>query len=254
MSVSESRNQSESRSRTTERTNVELDPASEGELALQDIGQQIANTQLSSILKQAGFQDLLTGATEQAFSPEALAEIERRAGNAGTATARELELINEASSSAISQGESDITAFATEGLQLLKEQLAPARGLRPTDTPIVDRGGRIVKEAVRQQGQLVRGVNARAAEAKLNFPLARQRFQEELRNQGFTNRLNLSTLTAQSGLQLANTGNFLGSQKLLLEERIASPKEVGVSKNRGSGRSAGLNTEFDFGSLASGGG
>lgn len=250
MSIGETRTQTERKNRRTETLNKSIKSITEGELQLQDIGSQIAQQQLQSILQQAGFQDLLAGTTGQAFSPQAIADIERRASAAGQLTPEEEALIAKTRDTALASGESDIKRFVTEGISTLKEELAPARGLRPSDTPIVDRGGKIISEAIRQQGQLVRSVDQQANEARLNFPLQRQQFQEQLRNSAFTNRLNLATLTSQSGLQLANTGNFLGSQELLLRERIAQPSESNVVKDKGSGRGAGLETSFNFGNLA----
>ena len=131
--------------------------------------------------------------------------------------------IDAAIAAAQATGESDIERFRTQGLEALREELAPGLGLRPSDTPILDRGARIVEEAARQQGQLVTGLQQTGAEARLNFPLAAsqlqsqqigfqqqlaqstQEFQQQLRQQAFSNRFGLTGQAAQSGLGLSSS-------------------------------------------------
>ena len=137
------------------------------------------------------------------------------------ASPQQLKLIQEAADAGIALGESDISRFQEEATGRLAEELAPSLGLRPTDTPIVDRAGRIGAEATRQQGQLVRGLRGAQAQATLNFPLASQalqssqaqfqqnlgqattQFQSQLQNAAFLNRLRLSQGQQQLGLGLA---------------------------------------------------
>lgn len=144
----------------------------------------------------------------------------------GGATEEEQALIDEAARRSIEQGESDIARFQTETTERLGQELAPALGLRPTDTPIVDRAGRIGAEAARQQGQLVSGVRQAQATAGLNFPLARgalqasriqfqqqlsqaaAQFQGQLRQASVLNRLRLSQQPQQLGLGLATGIGF----------------------------------------------
>ncbi len=151
----------------------------------------------------------------------------------GAASPQQLELIGEATEQGIALGESDIAKFQKDATERIAQELAPALGLRPTDTPVQDRAARIAEEAVRQQGQLVRGLRQGEATAKLNFPLAAQQlqsaqtqfqqnlanstqeFQGQLRNNAFLNRLRLSESTQQLGLGLATgftpnigAGNF----------------------------------------------
>ena len=94
----------------------------------------------------------------------------------GRASPEELETINLATEYALDEGGSDIDAFTTDALQQLREQLAPALGLRSTDSPILDRGGDIAREGVRQKGQLSRSLRGAQQTANLNFPLAQQQF------------------------------------------------------------------------------
>ena len=106
-------------------------------------------------------------------SDELLAiQLERiRAG--GQATQQEIDLINTITERALASGETDISRFTQAGLEQLREELAPQLGLRPSDTPLLDRGGRVVAEGGRQQGQLVSALRGQQAESQLNFPLAR---------------------------------------------------------------------------------
>ena len=139
----------------------------------------------------------------------------------GAATPTQIELIGEATERGIELGESDIAKFQQDATERIAQELAPALGLRPTDTPVIDRASRIAEEAVRQQGQLVSGLRQAEATAKLNFPLAAQQlqsaqtqfqqnlaqstqeFQGQLRNAAFLNRLRLSESPQRFGLGLA---------------------------------------------------
>lgn len=139
----------------------------------------------------------------------------------GAATPEQEQLIGQATERGIELGESDIAKFQSDATERIAQELAPALGLRPTDTPVIDRASRIAEEAVRQQGQLVSGLRQAEATAKLNFPLAAQQlqsaqtqfqqnlaqstaeFQAQLRNSAFLNRLRLSETPQQFGLGLA---------------------------------------------------
>ena len=152
---------------------------------------------------------------------EAAAESRRQAGEIneiirqqleqGTrATPEQLELIDEQISASQAQGESDISEFQQETLRQLADELAPSLGLRPEDTPILDRGGEIAEAATRQQGQLTRNLQEARANAALNFPLAEQQvlgaqalslqglnqtaaeFGAQLREAAFANRIRLA--------------------------------------------------------------
>jgi hypothetical protein len=119
-------------------------------------------------------------------------------------------------------------------------------GLRPGDTPILDRGGLIAAEALRQQGVLGNVAGQAAAQARLSYPLAASQlqsqqtqaqqtfgnalsqFQQQLNQQAFQNRLllsqqlgGISTQAGQFGLGLAGIeagrsafGDIAGAQKL----------------------------------------
>lgn len=148
------------------------------------------------------------------------AQLERiRAG--GAATPEEIALINAATEQALAAGETDINRFLKFGLEQLREELAPQLGLRPGDTPILDRGSRVAAEAARQQGQLVSSLRGQQFASQLNFPLQRtavlggltggqqdlqeqiRQFQAQLKQGAFINRLQLAGGRATAGLGLA---------------------------------------------------
>ena len=84
----------------------------------------------------------------------------------GAASPEQLRLIEEAGGAALEAGGVDIERFRTESLDALRNELAPSLGLRPSDTPILDRGGRVAAEATRQGGQLSSRI--RQAQASAN--------------------------------------------------------------------------------------
>lgn len=136
------------------------------------------------------------------------------------ATPEQQRLINEATEAQIRRGEEDILGFGREALGLITQELAPSRGLRPTDTPIQDRAFKVGGELARQQGRLVSDLRGAQAAAELNFPLAAgaqqagltqfqqqlgqagQQFNQQLQQQAFQNRLNLFGQAGQLGLGL----------------------------------------------------
>lgn len=139
------------------------------------------------------------------------------------ATPQQKELINKAIDAQLKSGEIDLNRFQEKSLDLLRTELAPSRGLRPTDTPIVNLGQNVAEEALRSYGQLETGLRGAGAQAELNFPLAvgqlqgsqagfQQQlanqavaFQQQLQQQAFANRLQL-TGSAQATLGLQTPG------------------------------------------------
>lgn len=98
----------------------------------------------------------------------------------GAATEEQKRLIGEITDRAIQTGDIDIGRFMDQGFTQLREELAPARGLRPTDSPVLDAGGQILEEALRQKGQLTSQMRGAQANAELNFPLnASQVFSQQ---------------------------------------------------------------------------
>lgn len=234
-------------------TTVQIPEPSAEEKALTAKQVELAEAQLNAINQQTALQkELFSGSKEladiqtgilkqlvdQTNSPEAQQfqalqsevvnrqlEILRRGG---AASPEEIALIKGATDSAIAAGEGDIGRFETESFERLREELAPSLGLSPTDTPILDRGGRIAKEGLRLRGDLSKNLRAAEAQARLNFPLAKDQFlagigestlnlaqaadafQADLRQQALLNRLQVGDalqsrlgMVMQGGLGLA---------------------------------------------------
>ena len=180
-----------------------------------DIGplleQQTADAQLARERNEALFP------IQEELLQLALDDIRR----GGAATSEQIELIQQSGDAALERAGVDIERFRTEGLTALREELAPSLGLRPGDTPILDRGARVAAEATRQGGQLAAGIRGAEATARLNLPLAQSQllqtsalgqqnltqatsqFQDQLRQAAFTNRLNLQSNVGGLGLGLA---------------------------------------------------
>lgn len=91
----------------------------------------------------------------------------------GKATPEEEAYIDQIMGGQIAAGKSGIERFMSEGLDSIANELAPARGLRPTDSPIQDRAFKLGGEAMRMYGDLETGIRTAGAEAKLNYPLAK---------------------------------------------------------------------------------
>lgn len=221
-------------------TSTGRDPTPE-ETALVEKQTELLDFQLAQLQKQAEFQ---TTAFDQASGLLDLqqAEVQRIADrraelepvqqemldrllaqvrSGGQATPEQIALIDQATEAALEAGESDIGRAERSALETLREELAPARGLRPTDTPILDRGARVAEEATRQRGQLARDLRGAAATARLNFPLAagsqlfgqasalqnfaqaQEQFSQQLRESAALNRLNLTQSKGGLGLGLA---------------------------------------------------
>lgn len=143
----------------------------------------------------------------------------------GAASPEQIRLIEGASAEALASGESDIAKFQTDALGRLREELAGSLGLRPTDTPVLDRGARITEESVRQQGQLARNLAESRFTSQLNFPLGAsqlqsaqtqfqqglaqsvQQFQAQLRDAAFSNRLRLASTQGGLGVALAQASS-----------------------------------------------
>ena len=158
----------------------------------------------------------------------------------GAATPEQIARINESTQAGIAAGSADIDTAVEEGLNLLREELAPSLGLRSTDSPIIDRGGTIVKEGLRQKGSLQKNLQAVGATAKLNYPLAVQQligtqgqgqqvlvesiknFQRDLEQKAFQNRLSLTGQASNTGLGLAGVGSGASGGVGLYNSRYAN--------------------------------
>ena len=168
------------------------------------IGRQIelADFQLEELARQRGLQtEAFEGVEASRLATEEF--VSQQIERGGAASEREIELINEAVQRALEAGETDIARFQSQATEQLREELAPQLGLRPGDTPILDRGSRIASEATRQQGQLVSNLRGQQAQTLLNFPLQRSELLSQLQQSAFTNRLQLAGAQSTAGLGLA---------------------------------------------------
>jgi len=207
-----------------------LQEAGISEEFLRSLGIDLTKLQLGNIQQQSGLQNFLGGQVQDLFSPEALGRSEALAAEAGQLRPEEEERIARMERESLALGESDINRQIQEGLGFLKQEIGPSRGLRFGDAPILDRGGQIVGEGIRQKSQLGREIRGRAAGQRLQYPLERQRFQEMLRENARRFRLGFAGTAGQLGLGLAGLGDPYAQQKLFLSERLAQPTKVGTSK------------------------
>ena len=129
----------------------------------------------------------------------------------GRATDEQKALIGEIANRAIEAGDSDIGQFLTRGLGDIREQLAPARGMRPDDAPMIDAGEELAMEALRQKGLLTSNIRGAQANAELNFPLNASAMTNQYSQwqQNFNQGMNtfLSGLKQQA---YANRAQFMG--------------------------------------------
>ena len=164
----------------------------------------------------------------------------------GAATPEQIERIKEATDLGIEAGSADIDASTTRGIGLIADELANARGLRLSDSPISSEAALLAREGEIQKGSLIKNLRAGEASARLNFPLAVQQitsginqnqqniiqaasnFQAQLRQQAFQNRLAISGQASGQGLGLASVGGVgLGALNSLTSARLGQPFTTG---------------------------
>jgi len=147
----------------------------------------------------------------------------------GAATPEQLALIKEATGRGIEAGSADIDLSTKRGIGLIADELANSRGLRLTDSPIMNEAGFLARSGEDQKASLIKNLRAAEAQAALNYPLAvqnvqgginlnqqsvaqnAQQFQAQLRQQAFQNRLALTGQTAQTGIGLSSISGRSGS-------------------------------------------
>jgi len=140
----------------------------------------------------------------------------------GRPTEEQLALIKEATDRGIESGTADIDLSTKRGIGLISDELANSRGLRLSDSPIMNEAGNLVQGSEDLKANLIRGMRANEATAALNYPLAASQvtsginlnqqqladaskaFQADLRQRAFQNRLAFTGQTGQSGLGLAS--------------------------------------------------
>ena len=144
----------------------------------------------------------------------------------GVPTEAQREFFGTAAEEAIRAGRSEIEAFSQEQLRLLGQELAPSLGLRPGDSPIVDRGQLVAREATRQFGQLqsaVRGQEAQALSGLIGQNLATAGgitgLELSLADQAQRNRIALATALDPSAAP-TTTGAILGQPGQLIGQTL----------------------------------
>lgn len=164
-------------------------------------------------------------------------------GRTGQATDEEIRLIGEASDAALAAGTSDIRESTNQAFSDLRQNLAPRLGLRSSDSPIIDRGGAIARQAIRSTERLSTNIRGAQAQAQLQFPLQRgqtvsgqigqqQNIQSSrtdvlnfLQGQALNNRLALLGTTANIGLGAATGAINLPAAQQSLRPTLASFSE-----------------------------
>lgn len=132
------------------------DPAT---IALRDKQRQLDTAQLDAAINNLPLQ--------QEMLERQLDEIRR----GGAATDEQKRLIAEVTGRAIDSADIDIARFMDTGLDQIRNDMAPARGMRPDDAPMIDAAQRVLEEATRQKGQVTSNLRGAQAQAELNFPL-----------------------------------------------------------------------------------
>lgn len=146
----------------------------------------------------------------------------------GAATPEQEARIKSATDAGIAAGSADIDASTQRGIGLIADELANARGLRLSDSPISSEAALLAREGEIQKGSLVKNLRAAEASSRLNYPLAVQQlqsginlntqnvndaarqFQAELRQRAFQNRLALTGQATSGGIGIAQVGSGAG--------------------------------------------
>ena len=243
-------------------------PPTEEEKQLIAINTELAKKQLANVDAMAPFQKELldlsiadlrrqgveTAALDAAITPEqrataAKSDFERsqRLGpmqdelmqmqleelrRGGAATPEQLARIKEATDLGIEAGSADIDISTQRGIGLISDELANSRGLRLTDSPIMNEAGYLAQSGQDQKASLIKNLRASQAQAALNYPLAVQslqsginlnqqgvaqnaaQFQADLRARAQMNRLALTGQASGSGIGLAGLGAGVGASSL----------------------------------------
>lgn len=148
--------------------------------------------------------------------------------------------IGTASENALRLGEADINRNTQLGLEGLRDTLAPDRGLRPGDSPILGLGSDIVREGMFQQGQLVRSIRGQEASQLADFDQAATQFQADLKQNAFANRLALAGGATELGIGLNPNFNVPAALAIIQQPRLASAKTRGKAGQFSSGEAGQL--------------
>lgn len=186
-----------------------------------DVTARVGEEQIQAIQRQEYVQEILKGlvpglsqrvGTELGLAPDLTAN-----EGLGIGAADE-QLVRQLGEEEMTAGYSDLDTQYQEGLGMLRNELAPARGLRPGDTPIVDRGGLMLKETLRQKAQLGRSVRAGTSGRLL-----------DLAGRARQNRLQL--LSGLSGLGIAPQGQTTEAAGQMAQSRAGQGTTTGSAPN-----------------------
>ncbi len=165
-----------------------------------------------------------------------------RVRGGGEASEYQRQYLQQMADETIGLANSDIDAGLADSLRLVRDTLAPSRGLRSDDAPILDRGQLLAMEALRQKSQVARGARGKQAENMLQYPLAQgevvgnwssslKEFQNQLKQSAVQNRLGLLSGIQGGGLALSGLGDAGGAAANMQKERIASAKTTQTTSN-----------------------
>ena len=193
-------------------------------------------TDLANLTGQAGQADQIFDQVLPGYMDILQREIGRFSGGQ-LATPQELSEIDAAIAASREAGGIEIDRATEAAYRDLFENVAPSRGFKPGDTPILDRGGLIASEGLRQRGTLESTLAGQRANARLALPAQRsgimlntlgflsglQQQRSQLAESAFLNRLRLTGQIGQQGLGLATgiPANIAGLTSTLGQERIA---------------------------------
>lgn len=276
------------------KTVTNVPPPSKAELELQNQNLALSKEQLALFKEQAAYQKQLydlaspvfqrerdiQAAVGAAITPEMQAQMQledfqraQRLGpiqdellqlqlenvrRGGMATDEQSAAIDRTTDASISAGEADLDRASELGLERIRNTLAPSRGFRPDDSPIVDRGLELERETLAQKGGLQKSLRAGASAAKLNFgagvsSLAQQPqmiaqalkdFQTNLGLEAQATRMKYLGLAGGSGVSTINAGGDPYSySSSLAQSRVAGAG----SRTKGGGFGIG-----EVGQLAAG--
>jgi hypothetical protein len=236
-------------------TTQNTQPPSSEEAELIRINTELARRQLQNIDQLAPFQKELlesamadirrqssaSAAMDAAISPEEQAALARqefdRAKRLGPVQDQilEMQLANmrgeltpgqkAAADAAIAAAHGDIDNATQEGIGLISDEIANARGLRLTDTPILREATLLSEQGLKQKASAAAnirassmlqmpGISSGIGLAQQQLASATQAFQADLRQRAFQNRMALTGSSASSGIGLAAVGAGAGSSAL----------------------------------------
>ena len=153
-------------------------------------------------------------------------------------TAGQKDLIGQLANQSIELGRGDIETNLRDTLEILREELAPARGLRPTDSPIIDRGGRLATESLRLGERLSSQVRSGETAALLDLPRSQREFQFQANEQ-------LAQLIAQeSGMDIDSARQLADLQA---QEEQSKQFASGLDFNRSQLRTSQIQAQQGFG-------